>query len=55
MNDLIQRKDAKTGGREGIPLERFFRASGKPLKRFAKQLPINTRLKPGVNETLALN
>jgi len=28
----------------------FFCASGKPLKRFLKHTPLNTRLKPGVNE-----
>jgi len=45
-----QRKDETTRGCEGIPVGRFFCASGKPLKRFLKHTPLNTRLKPGVNE-----
>jgi hypothetical protein len=31
------------------PFQRFLRASGKPLKRFAGHTIANTRLKPGVN------
>ncbi len=32
------------------PFQRFLRAGGKPLKRFARHTVVNTRLKPGANE-----
>src|SRR6266446_1619443 len=39
-----------SAGELGKPFQRFLRAGCKPLKRFARSLVADTRLKPGANK-----
>jgi hypothetical protein len=43
------------GGEVEKPFQRFLRAGGNPLKRFALYNTVNTRLKPGANEIIERN